>query len=183
MMSIEMEVLTMEFTKVIETRRSVRAYAEKGVPVEMLGRVLEAGRVAPSACNYQPWRFVVVTEAAKRKALAVASQGFVGQAPVVIVCCGKKYKQSYNWIGEWLYLVDMGIAIDHMALAARNEGLGTCWIGAFKEAPIRKLLGVPADWDVVEMLTVGYPAAEGAFHARAERRGIEEVVNWEGFGG
>jgi nitroreductase len=177
-----MEALKMEFTKVVETRRSVRAFADKAVPAEVLGRVLEAGRLAPSACNNQPWRFVVVTEAAKRQALAAASQGFVGQAPVVIVCCGKKYKQSYNWIGEGMYLIDMGIAIDHMTLAARNEGLGTCWIGAFREAPVKKAVGVPADWDVVEMLVVGYPAAEGMFHTTTERRGMEEVVNWEGFG-
>jgi nitroreductase len=172
----------MEFTEVIKTRRSVRAFLDQAVPEEVLGRVLEAARLAPSACNHQPWRFIVVQNLETRKQLAAASQGFVAQAPVVIVCCGQKYQQSYNWIGDRLYLLDLGIAIEHMVLAARNEGLGSCWIGAFREPPIKTLLGVPADWDVVEMLTVGYPAGEGLFHARADRLGLREIVHREKFG-
>jgi nitroreductase len=174
----------MDFSTVIKTRRSVRAFSDKPVPDDALNRILEAGRLAPSACNFQPWRLIVVKDAAARNQLAkqACRQPFVAAAPVVIVCCGKKYPQQYNWIGEHLYLVDMGIAIDHMALAARNEGLGTCWIGAFDDQPVKKLLGIPADHDVVMMLPIGYPVSPDLFTATTERLPLEQVVFWERFG-
>jgi nitroreductase len=174
----------MDFTTVVKTRRSVRAFSDKAIPDEVLGRVLEAARLAPSACNFQPWRFIVVKDAATRRQLAqqAHSQTFVGKAPVVMVCCGKRYPQKYNWIGDSLYLVDLGIAIEHMALAARNEGLGTCWIGAFQDQPIKKLLGIPADQDVVMLLPVGYPVSDDQFSATTERLSLEQIVYWERFG-
>ena len=109
-------------------------------------------------------------------------QSFVAKAPVVIVCCGKRYPQKYNWIGDNLYLVDLGIAIEHMALAARNEGLGSCWIGAFEDQPIKKLLGIPADHDVVMMLPIGYPVSEDQFSTTTERLAMDQIVFWERFG-
>ena len=172
----------MDFTAVIKTRRSVRAYADKPIPKEVLGRILEAARLAPSACNFQPWRFIVVKDAATRSQLAAHSQKFVAAAPVIIVCCGKRYPQSYNWIGDDLYLVDLGIAIEHLVLTARNEGLGTCWIGAFQDQPIKKLLGVPADHDIVMLLPVGYPVSEDQFSATTERLALDQIVFTERFG-
>ncbi len=174
----------MDFTTVINTRRCVRAYADKPIPDDVLGRVLGAARLAPSACNFQPWRFIVVKDAATRSQLAkqAHSQSFVAKAPVVIVCCGKRYPQKYNWIGDNLYLVDLGIAIEHMALAARNEGLGSCWIGAFEDQPIKKLLGIPADHDVVMMLPIGYPVSEDQFSTTTERLAMDQIVFWERFG-
>lgn len=163
----------MDFTTVITTRRSVRAYSGQAIPEAALQRVLEAARVAPSANNGQPWRFVVVKDAATRGKIAVAANGqmFVADAPVVIVCCGKRSNR-----------IDMGIAIEHLALAARNEGLGTCWVGAFQEAPIRKLLGVPGDHDIVMLLPVGYPVSQEQFSAASERLGLDEIVFSERFG-
>ena len=174
----------MDFATVIKTRRSVRAYADKPIPDAVLGRILEAVRLAPSACNFQPWRFIVVKDTATRSQLAkqAHSQQFVAKAPVVIVCCGKRYPQSYNWIGDDLFLVDLGIAIEHLALAARNEGLGTCWIGAFQDQPIKKLLGIPADHDVVMLLPVGYPVSADQFSPTTERLAMEQIVFSERFG-
>jgi len=174
----------MDFTTVIKTRRSVRAYADKPIPDEVLGRVLEAARLAPSACNLQPWRFVFVKDATTRNQLAKAahSQSFVGKAPVVIVCCGKRSPHHSNWIGDNLYLVDVAIAIQNLALAARNEGLGTCWIGAFQDQPIKKLLGIPADYDIIMLLPVGYPVSEDQFHATTERLALDQIVFNERFG-
>ncbi|MEI8198036.1 MAG: nitroreductase family protein, partial [Phycisphaerae bacterium] len=106
----------------------------------------------------------------------------VAQASVVVVCCGKKYKNPYNWVGDNLYLVDVAIAIDHMTLAARNEGIGSVWIGAFDHEPIKKLLAVPADHDVVMLLPLGYPATEGAFHTTTERLALDQIVFGEKFG-
>ena len=148
----------------------------------MLGWDSRSRRLAPSACNFQPWRFVVVRDATTRGQLAAHSQPFVATAPVVIVCCGKRYRQRYNWIGDDLYLVNLGIAIEHLVLAARNEGLGTCWIGAFQDQPIKKLLGVPADHDIIMLLPVGYLASADQFHASTERLPMNEIVFAEHFG-
>jgi nitroreductase len=174
----------MDFDVVLKTRRSIRAFADRPVPEAALHRVLEAARLAPSACNYQPWRFVVVKDAATRRELAGMCRGqmFVAGAPAIIVCCGKRYAQRYNWMGEQAYLVDLGIAIEHMVLAARNEGLGTCWIGAFQDQPIKQLLGVPGDYDVVMLLPVGYPVSEDLFAATTERRELNQIVFTERFG-
>ena len=174
----------MDFAAVIKTRRSVRAYADRPIPEAVLGRVLEAGRLAPSARNRQPWRFIVVKDAATRGQLAqmANSQLFVAQAPVVIVCCGRRYPHRSSWIGDNLYLVDLGIVIEHLALAARNEGLGTCWIGAFQDQPIRKLLDVPADHDLIMLLPVGYPVSEDQFKTTTERLAPAEIVFLERFG-
>jgi nitroreductase len=163
----------MDFTKVIETRRSVRAYADKAIPDEVLHRVLEAARLAPSANNSQPWRFIVVKDGATRAQIAKAAndQLSVTQAPVVIVCCGK-HSDARN----------VGIAIEHLALAARNEGLGTCWIGWFDEQPVKKLVGVPAEQDIIILLPMGYPASDDLFSATAERLPLDQIVFWERFG-
>jgi nitroreductase len=173
----------MDFTTVVTTRRSIRTFAHKPVPPEVLDRVLEAGRIAPSACNFQPWRLVVVQDTITRTRLAGMAHGqhFVAKAPVVIVCCGKRYPQSYSWIGDDLYLMDVAIAIDHMALAARNEGLGTCWIGSFDDQPIKKLLAIPAEWDVIMMLIAGYPTSDDLFTTQTERLPLHQVIYRERF--
>lgn len=174
----------MDLTTVITTRRSVRSYSDRPVSDDVLGRVLEAAHAAPSACNFQPWRFVVVRDPAVRSQLATMAnnQHFMVKAPVVIVCCGKRYPQSYNWIGDNLYLIDLGIAIEHLVRAARNERLGTCWIGAFHDGPIKKLLRIPADYDVVMLLPVGYPVSEDQFSTTAERLPLNQIIFWERFG-
>ena len=174
----------MEFATIIKTRRSVRAYTDKPIPEDVLRRVLEAARLAPSACNFQPWRFVVVKDAAARSQLATLAhnQQFIAKAPVVIVCCGRRYPQNYNWIGDNLYLIDLGIAIEHLVLAARNEGVGTCWIGAFQDEPIRNLLGVPADHDIIMLLPLGYPVSDDQFSATTERLAFDQIIFSERFG-
>jgi nitroreductase len=162
----------------------VRAYADRPIPPALLGRVLEAARLAPSACNVQPWRLVVVQDPATRAQLAklAAEQQFVGAAPVVLVCCGKRYPQTYNWMGDKLFLIDVAIAVDHLTLAARNEGLGTCWVGSFENELIKNLLGIPADHDVVALIPLGFPAAEDLFHDQADRLPLEEIVFHGRFG-
>lgn len=175
----------MDFSIVIQTRRSVRSYAAKPIPAEVLGRVLDAARLAPSACNFQPWRFIVVQDAAARRQLVSLAHcaDFVAAAPAIIVCCGKRYAQEYNWMGDGLYLVDLGIAIEHLALAARNEGLGTCWIGSFRDAPLKPFLNLPADHDVIMLLPLGYPTSPDQFTAATDRLPLSQIVSHERFGG
>jgi nitroreductase len=169
----------MEFSEVVGTRRSVRAYKPDPVPDEVLRRVLDGARMAPSANNLQPWHFIVVRDQTTRRNLAdlAAGQTFVGQAPVIIVCCGKRYTDRYSWLRENMYLVDCTIAIDHLTLAARNERLGTCWIGAFDHERVKEAAKVPDGYDVIMLMPVGYPASPGAFRGTTSRRALEEIVS------
>lgn len=151
----------MDVMNAITARYSVRSY--KNTPVEdvKLNRILEAGRMAPSASNRQEWRFIVVKSFEKRQKLMEAAKGqkFVAQAPVVIACCAVTNNHVMS-CGQRCYPIDIAIAIDHMTLKAVEEGLGTCWIGAFFEDKAKKALGVPdtPDIRVVELLALGYPA-------------------------
>ncbi len=168
----------MDFETVFKTRRSVRAFDDRQVPDEVLHRVLDAARLAPSANNTQPWRFVVVRDRSIRKKLAkvAAGQTFVGQAPVVVACCGRKHTDTYSWIGPHMHIVDVTIAVDHMTLAARNEGLGTCWIGAFDHEACKQLLKVPDTHNVVMLIPIGYPVSQDAFAETGPRLALDQIV-------
>jgi nitroreductase len=158
-LKIDEEVFLMDMYDAIRNRRSIRRYQLRNVEDDRLRRVLEAGLAAPSASNRQPWRFIVVRDPEKRKALAEAAKGqrFVGEAPVVIAACGVTPDYIMT-CGQPAYSVDVSIAVDHMTLAAVAEGLGTCWIGAFHEDRAKVILGVPDDVRIVALLPLGYPA-------------------------
>jgi nitroreductase len=149
----------MDLYEAIQTRKSVRSYRDEPVPADVLERVLEAAHLAPSAKNVQEWRFVVVRDAGLRRKLAEAASGqtFVGEAPVVIACCAETDRRRMR-CGFEAYPIDVAIATDHLTLAAAAEGLGTCWIGSFDPAAVRRALGIPEDIEVVELLPLGYPA-------------------------
>jgi nitroreductase len=151
----------MDVYDVIRSRRSIRKFQLRDIEEDKLRRVLEAGLAAPSASNRQPWRFIVVRDPKKRKALVEAAKGqrFVGEAPVVIAACGVTPDYIMT-CGQPAYSVDVSIAVDHMTLAAVAEGLGTCWIGAFYEDKAKAILGVPEDTRIVALLPIGYPAHE-----------------------
>ena len=170
----------MTVTEAIQNRYSVRSYLDKPVEEDKLARVLEAARLAPSAGNRQEWRFVVVRDAETRAKLMEAANGqaFVGQAPVVIAACAEG-EQHVMTCGQLSYPIDVAIALEHIALQATEEGLGTCWVGAFKEDEVKKVLGIPEGVRVVEIMPLGYPA--GAAPAK-RRAGLEEIVKWEKWG-
>ena len=135
----------------IRTRKSVRSYLDRPVEDEKLNAVLEAGRLAPSASNRQEWRFVIVRDPGTRERLAAAAggQAFVGGAPVVIVACAMTDGHVMK-CGQLSYPIDVAIALDHMTLAAVEQGLGTCWIGLFDEQKVKEILGIPEEIRVVE---------------------------------
>ena len=169
----------MEFQKLIQKRCSVREYKNTPVPDDKIGRILEAARVAPSAANRQFWKFVVVKDAVKRQELmqAANNQDHVGQAPVIIAAIALDPGRMMPCEVP-TYAVDLAIAIEHMVLAATNEDLGTCWIGAFSQEKARKALGVPDKYKVVTILPVGFPAKEGTPRAK---KALNEVVCYEKF--
>jgi len=169
----------MDLMEAIRRRRSVRSYRDKDVPENILQRILEAARLAPSAKNRQEWRFVVVTDAKTRQQLRQAAKGqrFVGEAPVVVagVATETGYVMS---CGVPAAHVDVAIAMEHVALAAAAEGLGTCWIGAFYQEEAREALGVPDDCMVVALMPLGYPADTPG---EKRRKPLDDVVSRERF--
>lgn len=150
----------MEVIEAIRRRRSVREYRGDPIPPDVLERVTDALRLAPSACNYQPWRFVLVAEPDLRRDVAAAchEQMFVADAPVIVVGCALP-GAAYQRMGEYWNSadVDVAIAIDELTLAAAAEGLGTCWIGSFDEKALKRLLRIPAEAKVVALTPLGFP--------------------------
>ena len=170
----------------IHKRQSDRGYIDKLVEKEKLDRILEAGRVAPSACNSQPWKFIVVSdpalltevaEAASAKALGMNT--FVSQAPLFIIIVREKANISSR-IGAVVKakdysLIDIGIAAENMCLQATAEGLGTCIMGWFNEKLIQKLLHIPSSKRVELLISVGYSSKE----LRPKiRKPHEEVISY-----
>ena len=146
----------MDFMDVVAVRKSVRGYADKPVEEEKLSKVLEAARLAPSWANKQCCRYMVVKDKAKIQELAGGFNGWLKQAPVIIVACADP-KDSGTHDSMNYYLVDVGISMQQLILAATDVELGTCWIGGFDEAKVKKALGVPENIKVVAMTPVGYP--------------------------
>jgi nitroreductase len=167
----------MDVFDAIQSRYSVRKYADRKVEEDTLKRVLEAARLAPSASNRQEWRFIVVQDPDTKNKLSNAAnnQSFVAQAPVVVACCAETDGHVMS-CGEPCYPIDVAIAVDHLTLAATALGLGTCWIGAFNADGVKKLLGIPPDVRVVELLTIGYPA-DG--QKSKKRLPMEKIVRYE----
>lgn len=181
----------MDFFDVIRTRRSVRSYRPDPIPGDVLDLVLEAARIAPSACNRQPWRFIIVKDEATKRKLVLACNDqrwiWIAEAPVIIIACGNNKIYDYGnnhggYMGGMSMLVDVSIAFTHLILAARAEGLGTCWIGWFSNDQVKKLLNMPEDWNVVALTPLGYPSVRNeAFREPCNRKSVEEIVSTDEF--
>jgi nitroreductase len=169
----------MDLMEAIKTRRSIRKYKSTPVPESLLKDVLNAARLAPSADNSQPWKFVVVRDEQTKLRLANASNGqkFMAQAPVIIVACGIP-DEAFPTVGGYMssHVLDVSIAVDHLTLAAHSVGLGTCWIAAFKEDKVREALGIPEDVRVVALTPLGYP---DEVPERSTRKNLEELVVYD----
>ncbi len=167
-----------DFLELAERRKSVRAYRPDAVPDAVLKGVLRAASLAPSACNRQPWKFVLVTDAARRRALGMAyDREWFWTAPAIVAVCvepGAAWTRAYD--GKNYAFVDGAIAMDHLTLAAAAAGLGTCWIGAFEPGAAATALGLPDGWEIVAMTPVGYPAADPSARPRSRKALGESLV-------
>lgn len=162
----------MEFSEIVKNRRSIRSYKSTQVPKDKINKILEAARLAPSASNRQPWHFIVVKDKAMIKKLA--KQDWAADAPLMIVGLADT-EESPNWC-----LNDLGIAIEHMVLAAWDLGLGTCWMGqSNREDLLRELLDIPEKLRPVALITVG--KATNLPDAKS-RKPIESIVSWGKYG-
>ena len=169
----------MEFLDIVKKRYSTRSYLDKKVEDEKLLTVLEAGRLAPSACNIQPWHIVVLREKSSIEAMKpVYGREWFVSAPVIIAVCVDTAAAWKRRDGAQYALVDAAIVMDHMILQAAELGLGTCWIGAFDEAAAASVLGLPAHIKPVALTPVGYPAGQCPVK---QRKTLEEIIHWEIF--
>jgi len=169
----------MDVFTAISQRRSVRAYKAVEVEEEKLKKILEAARLSPSASNRQDWKFIVVKNKETKKKLAKAAfgQSFIWEAPVVIVACGTEPK-AIMACGQPAYTVDVSIACTFMILLAHELGFGTCWIGAFKEDEVKKILKIPESVRVVAMIPLGYPDEDPS---QRSRKGLDQIICSEKF--
>lgn len=194
----------MKLQQCIHDRRSVRKYQEKEVPNELVCEILEMARLAPSAYNAQNWRFIIITDKAKKKEISEAclSQHWISEAPVLIIVCNfhKKLKDMHKEKGMLFSTQNCAIISSYIQLLAVEKGLGTCWIGAFNPEEINQIihspiLQVPQDVTVEAVLTLGFPADTkhtghirnefsyfcyfdkwGSKDAKLEKTGIKEKV-------
>jgi nitroreductase len=173
----------MDVLEAIRERTSIRAFMKKDVPEELVEKLVDAGRCAPSAGNIQPWEFVIVREPQLKRRLAEAAlaQTFIEEAPVVIVVCANENRSSmgYGIRGTTLYCIqDTAAATQNILLAAYSLGLGTCWVGAFKEEAVKEALKVPQGIRPLAIIPVGYSAE---MPAPRIKRTIDEIVHYEIF--
>jgi len=165
----------MEVFEAIRTRRSIRNYEDQPVENEKLLNVLEAVRLSPSATNAQPWKFIVVTDPEVKERLRSSyERDWFVSAPVIVVACALPDEAWVRHDGEEYWKVDVTIAMQDLILAAWEEGLGTCWIGAFNEKEAKRALGIPEHVRVVAMTPLGSPAEEK--EPVSDRKPLEEIV-------
>ncbi|SFQ48393.1 nitroreductase family protein [Caldicoprobacter faecalis] len=154
----------MEFMDVISKRRAIRKYKKDPIPEEKLQRLFQALRLAPSGNNRQPYRFIFVRDEKVRREIVQRAcyQDFLYDAPVIMVACCEPGRSF-----------DTAIAVDHLVLAATNEGLGTCWVGWFDRDAVKEILGIECNMDVPILVPIGYP--DESPPARP-RKTLEELV-------
>jgi len=170
----------MSFLELANKRCSVRSFMDKEVEKEKIMQILEAARLSPSAVNYQPRHYIVITEKEQKEKIieAYPRKWFAG-APVIIAVCGDHSTSWKRKDGKDHCDIDAAIAVDHMTLAAADLGLGTCWVCAFDAKIAHEALNLPENYEVTVLLALGYPQ-EGEVR-ELKRKSMEEIVSWEKF--
>ncbi|MEM7815647.1 MAG: nitroreductase family protein [Candidatus Aenigmatarchaeota archaeon] len=171
----------METIECISSRASIRSFKTDDIPENVLKAVIGAAVQAPSAGNVQDWEFIIVRNSETKRLLSEAAfgQDFISKAPVVIVICSdlKSISSAYGERGKNLYSIqDTAAAAQNMMLAACDLGLGTCWVGAFDEEMVRKILSIPSHIRPLVIIPIGYPAYKPK---KPKRKGIDKVVHKE----
>ena len=178
------------FQKLVQNRRSVRSFLDKPVEREKILACIEAARLAPSAENVQPWRFIVIDNPHLKEELGKAAfsgiyypSRFAAKAPLLIAVLAKKDLLA-NMIGKQIqgtswYLIDVGIAGEHIVLQAQELGLGTCWIGWFNAKKVRTFLHIPPRYKVVVLIAMGYYAEKPS--TPKKRMALDDIVSFNDF--
>jgi len=171
----------MEYTELIHRRESIRNYDPvRTVPKEILERILDAGRMAPSACNYQPWKFLLISSSELlEKVKASYNRDWFKNAPHILVIIGYRdqaWKRSYD--GYNSIETDVAIAMTHIILAAENEGVGTCWIEAYDPVLLRKALNTEENQIIFGITPLGYPGAGFKKSMVKKRKSLKDIVEF-----
>jgi nitroreductase len=167
--------------EIIKKRKSERSYLDKDVEGKKLDYIIEAFRLAPSAGNKQPWKLLIIKDKETINKISgtcfFKNPKWLNQAPVLIICCTYP-EESYEKIGGYVnsHQIDLGIAFEHLILAAAEQDLGTCWIGAFDESEIKKILEIPAEVSILAFTPVGYPDRKSPGRGR---KSASEIVCFE----
>jgi nitroreductase len=180
----------MDFFRLIQLRESTRKYSNTPVEREKIIKILQACRLAPSACNSQPWSFVVADDPKLKDELAAACRGplmsfnkFVQQAPVIVAIVGEKpswlSRIGGNVKQKDFYLMDIGITANHFCLQATELGLGSCMLGWFDEQKAKEILNIPSDKRLLLMITLGYPAKNTL--RKKIRKPLENILKWNSY--
>lgn len=177
----------MDFFSLIEKRESVRGYFDKAVEREEIIKIIEAARLAPSACNAQPWKFVIVDNEKTKEEVSkklydsrIGLNKFALTAPVFIVIIGEK-RNLTSKMGELIKRkdytsMDIGITSEHICLAATELGLGTCMMGWFEEKGIKKILNIPMNKEIHLVISLGY--YENKEPRKKIRKSIDEIISF-----
>ncbi|MDD5698850.1 MAG: nitroreductase family protein [Victivallaceae bacterium] len=167
----------MDFYEVIRKRRSIRSYKSDPIPEAALQRIAEAVHLAPSACNFQPWKIKIVTDPGLRAQISANyTRDWLIQAPAIAVIIGNSKQCWKRFDGTPSVNIDIGIAMEHLILAATAEGLATCWIGAYDMAKMNAVLGVVPPWNVLALSPLGYADQEPTNVPRKPINKIFEIV-------
>ncbi|NMA94843.1 MAG: nitroreductase [Clostridiales bacterium] len=174
----------MNFTNIARKRFAVREFADKPVKEEDILKILDAARIAPSACNYQPVHFVVLRDEIQKELVCSTYDGeWLQKAPVIIVVCGDyglSWKRPHD--GKDHCEIDVAIAVDHLTLAAADLGLGTCWVCNFDTEKCGEYIHLPERLGAIALIPLGYPVQEADMDRHVEtRRDLEQVVHWDRF--
>jgi nitroreductase len=169
------------FIELAKKRYSVRAYHNKPVEEPLLLKILEAGSLAPSACNNQPLVVIVIRkDETKKELLAVYERKWFADAPIILAMCCDHSQSWKRGDGKSYGDIDIAIAMDHITLAAAEAGLGTCWIGNFKALEARRVLKLPENIEPIIFTPLGYPASQPPVK---KRKKLDEIVHWEYYQG
>ena len=175
----------MSFLNLVKKRNSCRQYSNRPVTQQAIERCLEAARLAPSACNSQPWYFIIVSDPDLKNRIAevafsgiYAMNAFAKEAPVLVVVARHRSRYAARLGGAFrgvqYSLIDLGIVCEHFALQAAEEGLGTCWLGWLHETAVKKILKLPRSAKIDVILSLGYPAQDQSEREK-NRKSIEEM--------
>ncbi|MBQ3554712.1 MAG: nitroreductase family protein [Bacteroidales bacterium] len=168
-----------EFIKLAQERSSIRKYSNKEVSCEVINQIIESARIAPSAVNFQPWKFLIIKgEKSKQIVRESYKREWFVTAPLYIIACGNHQEAWHrSFDGKDHTDIDIAIAVEHICLSATSAGLGTCWVCNFDATKLKTDLSLPEDLEPIAIIPLGYPEGDGDVRPK-KRKTTEEIVQW-----
>ncbi len=168
-----------EFIKLAQERSSIRKYSNKEVSCEVINQIIESARIAPSAVNFQPWKFLIIKgEKSKQIVRESYKREWFATAPLYIIACGNHQEAWHrSFDGKDHTDIDIAIAVEHICLSATSAGLGTCWVCNFDAKKLKTDLSLPEDLEPIAIIPLGYPEGDGDVRPK-KRKTTEEIVQW-----